>query len=70
VEGIGKRVVGAHGVGVELGAVSGFSEGDRGGSLHWQNDGSVMAQWQQRGGGGKWVIQGGGGAPFIDGGGG
>jgi hypothetical protein len=41
-----KEVEGAPGVGAELGAVSGSSEGDRGGSSRWLNDGSMTALWR------------------------
>jgi hypothetical protein len=46
-EGTGKEVGGAPGVDVELGAVTGSSEGDRGIVSRWLNDGGTMAQWQQ-----------------------
>jgi hypothetical protein len=47
-EGAGKEVEGAPGVGTELAAVSGSSEGDRGG-VSWQpDDGGRMAQWRQQ----------------------
>jgi hypothetical protein len=44
--------------------VSGSSEGDQGGVSRWLNDGGTMAQWRQRGGGGKRLLTG-RGAPFI-----
>jgi hypothetical protein len=56
--GADKEVEGAPGVGAELGAVSGSSEGDRGGSSRWLNDGSMTAQWWRRGRGGKWAVHG------------
>jgi hypothetical protein len=65
-EGVGKGVKGAHGLGAELGVVSGSSEGVRGVSSRWFNDGSMMAQWWRRSIGGKMVVHR-GGAPFIAG---
>jgi hypothetical protein len=42
-----RRLGGAPGVGAELGAVMGSSEGDRGGIAWWLNNGSTMAQQRQ-----------------------
>jgi hypothetical protein len=48
VEGTGKEVGGAPGVGAELREMTESSEGDQGGVLWWLNDDGMMAQWRQR----------------------
>jgi hypothetical protein len=47
VEGTGKEVQGAPGVGTELRALTVSSAGDWGGISQWLNDGGTTAQWRE-----------------------